>query len=188
MSTLVQGFRSRLAPAVGAAVLLGAGAAIAADTPKPRAAALQAVVECRKVADASERLACYDAATGALETAERSGEVVVIDKAQVQEAQRAAFGFNFRMPAFLSGSGRGDDGKPTAPEIDRLEAVVLEARQVSGKWRIVLEDGALWYQTDNTYVARPPKKGSKVVIKRAAMGSYFLSVEGQLSMRAKRDN
>lgn len=168
--------------------LLTAGVAAAADAPKPRAAALQAVVDCRNVADASERLACYDAATGALETAERAGEVVVVDRAQVQEAQRAAFGFNFRMPSFLTGGGRSDDGRPTTAEIDTLESTVTEARQVNGKWYIVLEDGALWYQTDNTSVPRPPKKGSKVLIKRAAMGSYFLSVEGQRSMRAKRDN
>lgn len=185
MSTLVQGFRSRLVLAGSAAALLCAGAAMAADAPKPRAAALQAVVDCRKIADAGERLACYDAATGALETAERAGDVVVVDRAQVQEAQRAAFGFNFRMPAFLTGGGEKGGSEP---EIRTLEATVAEARQVNGKWYIVLEDGALWYQTDNTFVPRPPKKGSKVLIKRAALGSYFLSVEGQTSMRAKRDN
>lgn len=144
-------------------------------------------MDCRKVADAAERLACYDAATGALETAERAGDVVVVDRAQVREAQRAAFGFNFRMPAFLTGGGETAEGK-TAPEMDTLESTVTEARQVNGKWYIVLADGALWYQTDNQSVPRPPKKGSKVLIKRAALGSYFLSVDGQRSMRAKRDN
>jgi len=186
MSTLVQGFKSRLVLASAAAALLGGGVAMAADAAKPRAAALQAVVDCRKVADAAERLACYDAATGALETAERAGHVRVVARAQVREAQRAAFGFNFRMPAFLSGGG-GDGAKP-APEMDTLESTVTEARQVNGKWYIVLEDGALWYQTDNTSVPRPPRKGSKVVVKRAALASYFLSVDGQRSMRAKRDN
>lgn len=136
------------------------------------------------MADATARLACYDAATGALESAERAGDVVVVDRAQVQEAQRAAFGFNFRMPTIFAGGG---EGKATA-EIETLETTATSASQIGGKWYITLADGAVWYQIDNTRVPRAPKPGSKIVIKRAAMGSFFLSVDGQRSMRAKRDN
>lgn len=190
MSTPVHGYKSRrlLASAAGLA-LVCAGAALAADSPKPRAAALQALVECRKLADPAQRLSCYDTAAGGLEAAEAAGDVVVVDRAQVQEAQRAAFGFNFRMPAFLTGGG-GDGGEAEKRGVllETLETTAVEARQVNGKWYIVLADGAIWRQTDNEVINSPPRAGSKITIKRAAMGSYFLSVGGQRSVRAKRDN
>lgn len=189
MSTPVHGYKSRrlLASAAGLA-LVCAGAALAADAAKPRAPALQALVECRKLADPAQRLTCYDAAASGLETAEAAGDVVVVDRAQVQEAQRAAFGFNFRMPAFLTGGGDGGDAAKRGTVLETLETTATEARQVNGKWYIVLADGAVWRQTDNEPINNPPKAGSKVTIKRAAMGSYFLSVGGQRSVRAKRDN
>jgi hypothetical protein len=190
MSTLARDLKSPalLASAAGLA-LVCAGAALAADAPKPRAAALQALVECRKVADPAQRLTCYDAAAGGLEAAEAAGDVVIVDRAQVQEAQRAAFGFNFRMPAFLTGGG-GDDAEAEKRGVvlDTLETTAVEARQVNGKWYIVLADGAIWRQTDNEVINSPPRAGSKITIKRAALGSYFLSVGGQRSVRAKRDN
>lgn len=158
--------------------------AVAADAPKSRAPALQAVVDCRKLTDGGERLACYDKAAAALETAEAKGDVVVVDREQVREAQRSAFGFNFRMPSFMTGGSGGAKGEA----LDTLESEVAEARQVNGKWGIVLPDGAIWYQTDNEVLARAPKKGSKVAIKKGAMGGYFLSVDGQKSFRAKREN
>lgn len=188
MSTLARDLKSpALLAAVTATVLAVAAGAMAADSPKPRAAALQSLVECRKIADPAQRLTCYDAAAGGLEAAEAAGDVVVVDRAQVQEAQRAAFGFNFRMPAFLTGGGDSDAAK-RGTVLDTLETTATEARQVNGKWYIVLADGAIWRQTDNEPVNRAPKPGSKVTIKRASLGSYFLSVDGQRSIRAKRDN
>lgn len=149
---------------------------------KPRVAQLQAVVDCRKLTDPTERLACYDGATAKLEAAEKAGEVVVVDREQVREAQRSAFGFNFRMPTIFSGdSAKGE-------RMESLESTAAEVRQLAGKWVIILPDGAIWKQTDNEPVGRPPKKGSKISIRQGAVGSYFLSVDGQRSFRAKRDN
>ncbi|WP_296502362.1 hypothetical protein [Phenylobacterium sp.] len=34
---------------------------------------------------------------------------------------------------------------------------------------------------------RPPRAGSRVVIKSAAMGSFLLSVDGQRSIRVRRE-
>lgn len=191
MSTLARDLKSpALLAAVTATVLAVAAGALAAESPKARATALQALVDCRTIADPGRRLTCYDAAAGGLEAAEAAGDVVVVDRAQVQEAQRAAFGFSFRMPAFLTGgSGGGEsDAAKRGAVLDTLETTAAEARQVNGKWYFVLPDGAVWRQTDNETVNRSPKVGSKLTIKRAAMGSYFLSVDGQRSIRAKRDN
>jgi hypothetical protein len=195
MSTLSGDLKSAaLLAAVIVATLAVAAGAVAEDSPKARASVLQALVDCRTITDPTLRLGCYDAAAGRLQAAEATGEVVVVDRAQVQEAQRAAFGFNFRMPSFLTVGGDANASKApdgvsqTSGVIDSLESAVVSFRKLNGRWIIRLPDGALWVQTDDTILVRDPKPGSKVIIKRGAMGGYFLSVDGQRSMRARREN
>lgn len=183
MSSLVLRRNTRIIVAAGAVALTFAGVGMAADAPLGRAAQLQAVVDCRKLADPAERLACYDAATATLDAAEKSGDVVVVDRAQVREARRAAFGFNFQMPAFMTPR----DEKPE--EIDRITATVASARQdATGKWVIKLTDGAVWRQIDTKRIFRDPRAGSTVEIRTAAMGSFFMKVDGQMQIRVHRDN
>ena len=183
MSSLVLRRNVRIALAAGAVALTFAGAGLAADAPLGRAAQLQAVVDCRKLADPAERLACYDAATASLDAAEKAGDVVVVDRAQVREARRAAFGFNFQMPAFMTPR----DEKPE--EMDRIAATVASARQdAHGKWVIKLTDGAIWRQVDTKKIFRDPQAGSTVEIRTAAMGSFFMKVDGQKQIRVHREN
>lgn len=155
---------------------------VAAQAKLERAGALKAVVDCRAIADAAQRLACYDAATAALDAAEAKGDVVVVDRAQVQEARKAAFGFNFRMPAFLT---QGEE--PEA--LTKIDSTVGSAKQdLRGKWTVVLEDGAVWTQIDTGKFRKPPSAGDKVEIRAASLGSYFLKVGSLGTIRAKRQN
>jgi hypothetical protein len=167
-----------------AALALGAGAlAQRAPVSGPaRAPALQAVIDCRPLTDAAQRLACYDKAAAGLDQAEAKGEVVVVDREQVREAGRQAFGFSFRMPEVFT---RGE--KPET--LDQLTATAARAYQgADGKWTVELEDGAVWRQVDSEPVKRAPKKGSKVELRKAAMGSYFMNIDGQRAVRAQRQN
>ncbi len=168
--------------AAGGAVLLVGATALAADPPKVRASQLQAVVDCRKLADGAERLACYDAAAARLDAAEAAGDVVVVDKAQIREARRETFGFAFKMPSFMTAGA-------TAEEMESVDGVVKSARLgADGKWVVVLENGAVWRQIDTERVRRGPKPGSKVVIKTAMMGSFRMNIDGQTAIRVHRDN
>jgi len=157
-----------------------AGAAAAQDKPPERAAALKAVTDCRQITEPTSRLACFDQTTAALDAAESRGEVVVVDKAQMKDARRAAFGFTFKMPEFMT---RGVETE----EVGRLEATVAEAYQSGGKWVITLDDGAVWRQIDATRLRKDPKAGSKAEIKTAMMGSFMMKIDGQLAMRVHRD-
>jgi hypothetical protein len=56
-----------------------------------------------------------------------------------------------------------------------------------GKWVLTLDNGAVWRQTDTESLLREPRPGSRVVIKAAALGSYLMSVDGQRSFRARRE-
>lgn len=169
--------------AAGFALMLAATAAQAAPSVKPpnRAAVLQGLLDCRGKTDGAERLACYDAAASAMDQAEAKGDIVVVDREQARAVRKQAFGFT--LPS-LSLFERGE--KPE--EIDHVTATIAVARtSPDGKWVLRLEDGAVWRQIDGEPPHRDPKAGMKVEIKSASMGSYLLSVDGQRSYRAHRD-
>lgn len=163
----------------GLAAAAAAGAA-AAQTAPARADALERLVGCRGVTDAAQRLACYDQAADALDQAERSGEVVVLDRAQVEETRRGLFGF--AMPS-LDVFTRGAD----APEIDDVPFVIRSANGVGrSNWVFEMEDGSVWRQIDGVMWNRP-QPGQTAVVSRAALGSYMIRVEDGRPVRVRRE-
>jgi hypothetical protein len=146
------------------------------------APAVQAVVDCRVLVADSQRLACFDKAVGAMTAAETSGDLVTIDREQRRAVRRQAFGL--ALPS-LTLFDRGE--KPE--EVDRLAVTVSSAaRNARGQWFIKLEDGALWRQTDDAEIYPAPKTGSKALIRKGALGSFFMSIDGQPSIRVHRDS
>ena len=146
-----------------------------------RAGALEALSACRAVSDPAARLACYDSAAGRLDEAEKTGEIVVVDRKQAGEVRRQAFGFAIPSLALF-------DKAEDAEKLDRVESILTAARQgADGKWSLKLENGAVWRQTDTESLVREPRPGSRVAIKSAALGSYLMSIDGQRSFRARRE-
>ena len=162
----------------------GAAAAEAArsgtDLKGRRAAAFEAILDCRPLTDTAARLACYDAAATSLDAAEKKGDIVVVDREQAATARKQAFGFS--LPS-LTLFDRG-----LAPEeVEKLTATLSDARRGNdGRWVVTLEDGAVWRQIDDQSLLRNPKAGSQVKIRKAAMGSFFINVDGQIAFRASR--
>ena len=173
---------SRLqAQALGEHFLGLAGTASAAE-PKAagRAAQFQGLLDCKAKTDAAERLACYDTVVGALAGAEQKGDIVVVDRDQAKAVRRQAFGFNLPSLSMFEKSEKPE-------EVDNLASVATRAyRGGDGKWVFELQDGAVWAQTDNETLGRQPREGSKVEIRKASMGSYFLNSDGQRAIRARR--
>ena len=144
---------------------------------------LKALEDCRGVAGAEAKAACYDTAAQALSRAVETGEIVIVQKREAQAAQRSAFGLS--LPAFTIFDRKGPSGTPQP--LDALEGEVQRAyRDANDKWVVVLTDGAVWRQTDNETISRAPKQGSKVEVRRASFGSYFMRVDGQRGVRASR--
>jgi hypothetical protein len=172
-----------LVMAVAAAALV-APAALPAQKAKPqqRPEAFEALVRCRAMTDDSARLRCFDAAAAALQTAAENRDVVVVDRKQIREAKRGLFGLD--IPDFNPFGGGGDDG---VVEIKSIESTVRSAHtDGDGRWVITLEDNSTWAQTDSYPFAVNPKRGHKVKIVKASMGSYMMRVNNQPGVRAKR--
>ena len=163
-------------------VLAGAMTAVAGAQPKAegRAAIVQKLVDCRKIADGAARLACYDEAATALDQAEAKGDIVVVDRDQARKVRRQAFGFS--LPS-ISLFEKGE----TQEELENITGVVQTARQNGmGQWIIKLEDGAVWAQIDANEVFKTPKQGMAVKIRKASLGSYLMTVDNQRAFRARR--
>ncbi len=176
--------RMTLATAVAVATTLALGAtpvgiAAADRTGEPRSKALADVVRCRPIHDATARLACFDASVATLDTAEARRDVVIVDSQQVRQARRSLFGIGVPGLSIFSGS----------PEIDFIDTSVTDAQVDSaGRWTLRMADGARWAQTDDNVIGRRPRIGDRIHIKRAALGSFQMSVGGQPAVKARRVN
>jgi hypothetical protein len=179
---------SAIRPTVAFAMLLGLAVALPAVTrgaeaegdPKKRATSFQAVIDCRNEKDDSARLACYDAKVGALVAAEASRDVVIVDKAQINEGRRQLFGLALPNFTFFKDT-------PKSEQVTEISGVVKTVGATpTGRWIITLQDGAIWQQMEDKPLARQPKAGSTVVIKNASLGSYMVRIDGQTGIRARR--
>lgn len=177
----------------GAAILLvmAAGAARAADAPpKAPPAVVQKLLDCRAIADAGQRLACFDAGVAALASGVEKREVLVADKEAVKQARRSLFGL--ALPSFNLFGKDADDKDEKRDErgvVSEIEASLTGARENRpGYWRFVLDDGSVWVMTEAKTIPRDPRAGMKIRIRRAAVGTFMANVDGQIAVRVRRIN
>lgn len=164
----------------GVLMAVSGGTALAQDD--QRAPVLEQLAACRAQPDPGLRLACYDAAAAALDSAERSGDVVVLDRAQMQETRRSLFGFSVPSLDIFGGAREGEE-----EVIDNVSYVVRTAREArQGEWVFVMEDGSIWRQIDGRMWGRP-RAGEPAVVRRAALGSFFLNVGDAPAIRVRRE-
>jgi hypothetical protein len=155
--------------------------ALAADEPRAAPKAVQAAVDCRKLSDDKARLACYDSAVDALGRQLAQGEVVAVDRTQVQQVRRQAFGFTLPSLNLFDRSGK-------AEEMSEVVLAVESARRMGdGKWLLRLEGGQVWRQIDTGDFSRDPKPGAQATIKKAMLGSYMMMIGGHSPVRVHRD-
>lgn len=166
-----------------AIVLTAATPALAQDTPRERPEALSRVINCRAIQSAEERLACYDREVAAFDTAESTNQVVVMDRQQVRRTRRTLFGLVLPDLGVF-----GDNNTDPEEAVAQIETTIQGATQNAlGKWIIILEDGARWVQSDSRDLARHPRHGMPIRIRRAAMGSYLANIDGQIAIRVRRE-
>lgn len=159
--------------------------AVAAHAAEPkmldavRPAIFQTLIDCRSIQNAEERLACYDKNVAAMDEAEKNKEIVLADRESMKEARRGLFGFSLPKIKIF---GNEEDGA----EAELISTVQSARMDRNGGWIINLEDGARWQQIDTKSLALSPKPGMKINIRKAALGSYFVSVGGQPAIKMKR--
>ena len=156
---------------------------LAADAPPvPRAVA--ALQQCRTIADASQRVACYDKAVDALSAATASNEVVIVERGEVRRARKGLFGFTLPSIGFLT--GRNDSTEDQA-DAAHLETTIVTARSLGyGKWRFTVEGGGVWETVESDSGFDDPAPGRKVLLEKGSLGSYYAKVGKGRRVQAKR--
>lgn len=168
--------------AVAALGLIGS-AGLAQSAPPSSSPLVGSLEACRAVTDSSARLSCYDSAVEALVGAASKGDVVVVEREQVRKARRSLFGFSLPNLPFLR-----QTRDPAEEEVPKEFVSTLQSMGPSGvgRYRFVIEDGEAIWETVDATPAMYGKRGAEVKIRRGALGSYFLKVEGEQWVRARR--
>jgi hypothetical protein len=164
-----------------AALMTVAVAAAAKEKPAP-SPLVSAIDRCRQIADPMQRLACYDAAAGALVQATNSGAVAVVDENEVKKVRHSLFGFSLPKIPFFSGDTTANEAQ------DKIDSTITKVTALNnGYYQLVIADNnAVWVTTDDSVSFYPPKPGQKIEIIRGALGNYFLRINGQVGVRGKR--
>ncbi|MCE4553756.1 hypothetical protein [Pelomonas cellulosilytica] len=152
------------------AFALTALAAVSAAHAQPAVADLQV---CRQLADATKRLACYDALP--LPATPPIGPVAAQAAAPI-----AAVAVPPAAPADPVAKFGQESVKPTAaaPELKQIDSRIVGKFQGWGpNTRIELENGQVWRVVDGSsayYDLQDPK----VIVHRGMLGAFYLEIEG----------
>jgi hypothetical protein len=161
-------------------IAAGAQAQTAAPATSERPETLDGLVACRQIAAAEARLACYDGAVARFDTAQRQGEVVVVDRAQVREARRQLFGFQLP-PVTLFDQGERPES------LEAIETTLVRAGQAGeNRWVFTLADQSVWRQVDSERVTFRNREGEQVRIRRASLGSFLMTIGNSRAVRVRR--
>ncbi|MFN3911854.1 hypothetical protein [Hyphomonas sp.] len=178
----------RMAVLTGISLAAGALCAGLADAAPPRPT--EGVYQCAAITDDTARLACYDKAVADLQTAESAGKVRTVDVATIEKLERESFGFS--LPSLSQVFGRSEDaGKPLTPEVDEVTFPIasISVSRVTRKAQITLENGQVWEQIDSEEISRSKiRKAKEVTIRKAALGSFLMTIGGGTGIRVRRVN
>ena len=157
---------------------------------------LDQVYACASIAEEAPRLACYDGAVGRLREAQNTGNLLAVDRAQAEEVDRDAFGFSLPSLGRLFGGGGSENASASStpaarpPVFERAEEMQLEIARVAmrrdGTASFTMTNGQVWSQIDDES-PRNARAGGQVTIRRAAMGSFLMSLAaGGPALRVRR--
>ena len=176
------------------------------DAPKASAQSASAdpmsqIYACADLQEPSARLACYDQAVSAFRSAETAGEVAVVERAEVEQVEREAFGFSLpSLPRFAFGRGRQPDGSAAAPESGRdrsavedeaggLQELVMTIDRVvargDGLAVFHMTNGQQWAQVEAQRTTNV-RVGDEVTIRRTSFGGFILSPRSGQGHRVRR--
>jgi hypothetical protein len=181
-------FKTKLIiPTIAVGALLACLPATVAAQEEGESGALEPLKACQSESDPGARLACYDSAVGAMVAAEESGELRVVDAEEVRKTRRNLFGFS--IPDLGIFGGKDDDSRTGEEnEFDTLETTVADVRyHTPNSFVFRIADGnALWEVDDAPRRLLQVEPGDPVLIKKAALGSFFIRFNGQSGVKGRR--
>lgn len=171
----------------GMASVLLTGAALA-PAAAGQEAALAKVYVCADVENAAQRHACFDALVPDLKAAQAAGAITLKPQQQAETFGKAAP----RQSALTAPVKTADAPKPVAPPKDQVDRVRLAFQSIStgsdGKFRFTMENGQIWRQLDTERLRNLGSGPWTAEIRKAALGSFLLTIGGAGAIRVERMN
>lgn len=165
-------------------IALSLPASLAAQEGESTNVHIQSIKACQSEADPAARLACFDAAAAAIVGATETGELKIVDREEVRKTRRKLFGFS--LPDFGIFGKKDKDGKDEE-EIQEIETTIASVSGSHGSGYIIrTEEGAVWRIDDVPRRMLEPKTGDKMLIKNAALTSFFIRINGQGGVKGVR--
>ena len=163
------------------ALSLCSATAFAQDEGSDQDAYIANLRACQAITDPTLRLTCYDQAVGEVVTASDEGDVRIVDREDVKKTRRNLFGFS--LPDL--GIFGGDDDEEEELFESTITSVSLSGRNTL---IITIEDGnAVWrVSSASRNTIRTTRVGDTIVFKKAALGSYFLRINGRTGVKGRR--
>lgn len=155
------------------------------DSGKANNPHLEALRACQVETDATARLSCFDKAVSTLLAANEGGELTIVDREDVRKTRRSLFGF--ALPDFGIFKSRGEKDKEDEQHFEQLETTITAVGgSRSTGYLLTTEEGAVWSLSQVPNRLMTPKPGQKLEIKKGALTSYFLRINGQPGVKGKR--
>lgn len=162
---------------LAAAIALALPAPASAQDDKAGPDTLEALDACRAITDDSARLACFDREVASVLAERESGAIRVVDAEDIRETRRSLFGFSTPKTGLFASEGE---------EEKRLQSTITSLRQVRADyWEVTIAEGSVWRASDTPRRFKP-KVGDPVELEEAALGSYWLRVDGKTGVKARR--
>lgn len=140
---------------------------------------LAGLERCRELSDSTSRLACFDQESARLVEATSTGEFQIVDRQEVQKTRRGLFGFSLPKLGIFAGTSGDDLEKSMQTEITSLRRIDADS------WIMTVAEGSVWRISD-AHRGFKPRVGAPVELERAAMGSYWVRVDGQIGVKGRR--
>lgn len=155
---------------------------------------LDALVECRRIADVSARVACYDSNVGKVPpraeppVAQRGGMAAATGRNEAAPAPPSppsAPGRTGAAAPAVAAAARSIEPPPQATRFDARVAAVDE--RGPGVYLVTLQDGTAWEFAETVPPSyRSPERGATVEIDRGALGGVRLRFDRQQAVRVRQ--
>ena len=141
---------------------------------------LAALAQCRTITEAQQRLACFDKAAAEMLAAVEARDLRVVSREEVAQTRRGLFGLSLpRIGLFDE-----EDGEP---ELQELESRITAVRQTGpDSYLFTIAEGSEWQISNVPSRLREPEVGDAVTLRRAALGSVFVRIDGQIGVKGRR--
>lgn len=137
---------------------------------------------CQSISGDAERLACYDRSVTEVTQAADQGELRILDREAVSQTRRRLFGFSLPDIDIFKSSGDDDD-----KELVTLTSTVTAVRQLRrDAFLFEIQDGGTWQILNAPSRLSRIELGDSVEFKKAALGTYFIRINGGIGVKGRR--